>query len=63
MLSKNILGAILICLIVFTFVGVGFYLGLSLTWTSYFKILALVALVAVVVSAIINTVPASSNNK
>ena len=63
MLNKNILGAILVCLIVFSFVGVGFYLGLSLNWASYFKILALVALVAVVVSAIINTVPASGNNK
>ena len=62
MLSKNIFGAIVIILIVFTFVGVGFYLGLNLNWQAYFKILAIVAVIAFIVSAIINTVP-SANRK
>ena len=63
MLRKNIIGGILICIILFSFVGVGLYLGVSLTWQAYFKILAIVALVAIVVSTIINTVPAGSDNK
>ena len=63
MLRKNIPGGILICLILFSFVGVGLYLGISLTWQTYFKILAIVALVAIVVSAIINTVPVGNDNK
>ncbi len=63
MLRKNIPGAVLILLIVFSFVATGFYLGLKLDWQSYFKILSIVAVVALIVSAIINTVPAGNNNK
>lgn len=62
MLKKNIPGAIVVCLILFTFVGVGFYLGISLEWERYFKILGIVAVIAFIISAIINTVP-SSNSK
>ena len=62
MLRKNIPGAILILLIVFTFVGVGLFLGIKLNWQAYFKILSIVAVVALIVSAIINTVP-SANSK
>lgn len=63
MLRKNILGAILIILIVLTFVGVGLYLGISLNWPAYFKVLAIVAVIAFIVSAIINTVPSSKDNQ
>lgn len=63
MLRKNILGAILIILIVFSFVGVGLYLGISLNWPAYFKALAVVAVIAFIVSAIINTVPSSKDNQ
>ena len=63
MLRKNIPGAILILLIVFSFVGTGLYLGIKLNWQSYFKILSIVAVIAFIVSAIINTVPSGNNNK
>jgi hypothetical protein len=63
MLRKNIPGAILILLIVFSFVGIGLHLGIKLNWQSYFKILSIVAVIAFIVSAIINTVPAGNNNK
>jgi ABC-type siderophore export system fused ATPase/permease subunit len=62
MLRKNIPGAILIILIVFSFIGVGLYLGIKLNWQAYFKILSIVAVIAFIISAIINTVP-SANNK
>ena len=63
MLRKNIPGAVLIILVVLTFVGVGLYLGISLNWPAYFKVLAIVAVIAFIVSAIINTVPANKDNK
>lgn len=63
MLKKNIPGAILVCLILFTFVGIGFYLGISLNWDAYFKYLAVVAVIALIISAIINTVPSGSSKK
>jgi len=62
-LKKNIPGAIFICLILFTFVGIGLYLGISINWESYFKILGIVAVIAFIISAIINTVPSSSSKK
>ena len=63
MLSKNIPGAIFVCLILFTFVGIGFYLGVSIEWDPYFKYLAIVGAIAVVISAIINTIPSNSSDK
>ncbi len=63
MLKKNIPGAILICLILFTFVGIGLYLGISINWDPYFKYLAIVAVIALIISAIINTVPSSNSKK
>ncbi|HKQ33244.1 MAG TPA: hypothetical protein VJV40_08565 [Thermodesulfobacteriota bacterium] len=62
MLRKNIPGAILIILIVFSFIGVGLYLGIKLNWQAYFKILSIAAVIAFIISAIINTVP-SANSK
>ena len=63
MLRKNLPGAVFVCLILFSFVGVGFYLGLSMDWSRFFKYLAVVAVVAFIVSAIINTVPSAGNDK
>ncbi|MEK6223268.1 MAG: hypothetical protein ACERKJ_11940 [Candidatus Dadabacteria bacterium] len=63
MLKKNIPGAILVCLILFTFVGIGLYLGISIDWDPYFKYLAVVAVIAVIISAIINTVPSGNSKK
>jgi uncharacterized membrane protein YhfC len=62
MLRKNIPGAILIILIVFSFIGVGLHLGIKLNWQAYFKILSIGAVIAFIISAIINTVP-SANSK
>jgi len=62
-LKKSILGAIFICLILFVFVGIGLYLGISINWDAYFKILAIVAVIAFIISAIINTVPSGNNKK
>ncbi len=63
MLRKNIPGAILIILIVLSFIGVGFYLGLKLNWQAYFKILSIVAVIAFIISAIINTVPSAGSKE
>ncbi len=63
MLKKNIPGAIVVCLILFAFVGVGLYLGISINWDKYYKILAIVAVIAFIISAIINTVPSSNSKK
>ena len=63
MLKKNIAGAIFICLILFSFVGIGLYLGISINWDAYFKILAVVAVIAFIISAIINTVPSGNSKK
>lgn len=61
MLRKNLPGAILVCLILFGFISVGLYLGISLEWPRYFKGLAIVAVIAFIVSAIINSVPAGKD--
>ncbi len=61
MLRKNLPGAILVCLILFSFIAVGLYLGISLNWHAYFKGFAIVAVIAFVISAIINSVPAGKN--
>ncbi len=57
MLSKNIPGGIIICLIVFTFVGIGLSMGIHINWPFYFKMAGVIAIIALVVSAITNTVP------
>jgi ABC-type siderophore export system fused ATPase/permease subunit len=63
MLRKNLPGAVFVCLILFSFVGVGFYLGITMDWSRFFKYLAVVAVIAFIVSAIINTVPSAGNDK
>jgi len=62
MLRKNLPGAIFVCLILFSFIGVGFYLGISMDWSRFFKYLAVVAVVAFIVSAIISTVPSAGKD-
>ena len=58
LLTKNLPGAILVCLILFSFIAVGLYLGIELNWPAYFKGLGIIAVIALIVSAIINSVPA-----
>ncbi len=62
-MKKNLPGAILVCLILFSFIGIGFHLGINIQWARFFKYLAVVAVIAFIVSAIVNTVPASGNDK
>jgi len=62
-LRKNLPGAILVCIILFGFIGVGLYLGISINWHAYFKAAAIIAVIAFIVSAIINTVPTGSYKK
>ena len=40
-----------------------FYLGLKLNWQAYFKILSIVAVIAFIISAIINTVPSAGSKE
>ena len=63
MLKKNLPGAILVCLILFSFIGIGFHLGINIQWARFFKYLAVVAVIAFIVSAIVNTVPSAGNDK
>lgn len=63
MLRKNLPGAILVCIVLFAFIALGLYLGISLNWHAYFKAAAIVAVIAFIVSAIINTVPTGSDKK
>lgn len=63
MLSKNIPGAMLVCLILFFFIGVGLYLGISINWQAYFKYLTLIAVIAFIISAVVNTVPPGSRKE
>lgn len=63
MLRKNLPGAVLVCLILFSFIAVGFHLGINIQWARFFKYLAVVAVIAFIVSAIVNTVPSAGNDK
>ena len=58
MLKKNILGASIICIIVFSFVGYGLFIGITINWQAYLKILAIVAVIALCISLIVNIIPA-----
>ena len=60
MLSKNILGAIIVNAIVFSIIGYGISLKISLDWGFYFKILASVGVIALIVSAIANALPSKN---
>lgn len=58
MLKKNIPGALIICIIVFSFVGYGLFTGITINWQVFLKILAIVAVIAFCISLIVNIIPA-----
>ena len=60
MLRTNIVGSIVIVLIVLALVGVAFSLRISIDWNNYFKILGIVAGLALIISVITHLIP--SNN-
>ena len=60
MLKTNIIGSIVIILIVFALVGLGLYLRISIEWNNYFKILGIVAIVALAVSVITHIIPSKT---
>ena len=60
MLKTNIIGSIVIILIVFALVGIGMSLRISIEWNNYFKILGIVAIVALVVSVITHIIPSKN---
>ena len=57
MLSKSILGGIVIVAIVLFIIGYAISLKISLDWGAYFKILATVAVIATAVSIITHVIP------
>lgn len=60
MLRTNIIGSMVIILIVFALVGIGMSLKISIEWNNYFKILGIVALVALAVSVITHIIPSKN---
>ena len=60
MLKTNIIGGIFIILIVFALVCIGMSLKISIEWNSYFKILGIVAIVALAVSVIAHIIPSKN---
>lgn len=60
MLKTNIIGSMIIILIVFALVGFGMSLQISIEWNNYFKILGIVAIVALAVSIITHIIPSKN---
>jgi len=60
MLKTNIIGSIVIILIVFALVGIGMSLRISIEWNNYFKILGIVAVVALAVAVITHIIPSKN---
>ena len=60
MLKTNIIGAIIVVAFVLTLVGIGFSLRLDINWNNYFKLLGIVASVALIVSVIVHLIPSKS---
>ena len=60
MLRTNIIGGIIIVIIVLALVGIGMSLKISIEWNNYFKILGIVALVAIAVSVITHIIPSKN---
>jgi hypothetical protein len=50
MLKTNIIGSIIVCAIIFGVVGYFFSIGLKINWFLYFKVLGLIAAIAVITS-------------
>ena len=60
MLRTNIIGGVFIVLIVFALVAFAISLRISIEWTTYFKILGIVAVIAAAVSIITHFIPSKN---
>jgi hypothetical protein len=60
MLRTNIIGSIFIIIIVFGLISFAISLRISLEWNNYFKIMGIVALVALAVSVITHIIPSKN---
>lgn len=60
MLRTNVVGSILTVLIVLAIVGFAFSLRLSIDWNNYFKILGIVAGLALIISVITHLIPSKN---
>lgn len=60
MLRTNIIGGIFVVLVVFAIVAFSISLRISLEWATYFKILGIVAVIAIAVSIITHIIPSKN---
>ena len=60
MLRTNIIGGIFVVLIVFALVAFAISLRISIEWATYFKILGIVAVIAIAVSVITHIIPSKN---
>lgn len=60
MLRTNIIGSIFIIAIVFGLVAFAISLRISLEWANYFKVLGVVAVIALVVTVITHLIPSKN---
>ena len=60
MLRTNIVGAIIIICLVFFLIGFGMSLKIDLNWEQYFKILGIVAGIALIISVITHIIPSKN---
>ena len=60
MLRTNIIGSIFIIAIIFGLVSFAISLRISLEWATYFKVLGIVAVIALVVSVITHLIPSKN---
>jgi hypothetical protein len=52
MLKTNVLGSLVVCLVLLTIVGYFINLGFDINWGFFFKVAAIVAVIAAVVSVL-----------
>ncbi|MGH7885745.1 MAG: hypothetical protein ACRENO_08640 [Thermodesulfobacteriota bacterium] len=57
MLRKNIPGGLVVTVIVLSIIGIAISLRISLDWGFYFKILSVVAVIAIIISVITHVIP------
>ena len=60
MLKSNIIGSVVIVALVLALVGYAMSLRISIEWTLYFKILGIIAIVALAVAVITHIIPSKS---
>ena len=60
MLRTNIIGSIFIIAIIFGLVSFAISLRISLEWATYFKVLGIVAVIALVVTVITHLIPSKN---